>query len=35
MYEFWYDYIKPKYWYNTKLCHMIQNIEYCAFRKLP
>ena len=22
MYEFWYDYIKPKYQNNTKLCHM-------------
>ena len=20
MYEFWYDYIKPKYGYRTKLC---------------
>ena len=22
MYEFWYDYIKPKYQYNAKLCYM-------------
>ena len=22
MYEFWYDYIKPKYQNNTKLCYM-------------
>ena len=22
MYEFWYDYLKPKYGENTKLCHM-------------
>ena len=22
MYEFWYDYIKPKYGENTKLCYM-------------
>ena len=22
MYEFWYDYIKPKYQQNTKLCYM-------------
>ena len=22
MYEFWYDYIKPKYQDNAKLCHM-------------
>ena len=22
MYEFWYDYIKPKYWNNAKLCYM-------------
>ena len=22
MYEFWYDYIKPKYQNNRKLCHM-------------
>ena len=22
MYEFWYDYIKPKYENNTKLCYM-------------
>ena len=22
MYEFWYDYIKPKYKYNAKLCYM-------------
>ena len=21
MYEFWYDYIKPKYQNNAKLCH--------------
>ena len=22
MYEFWYDYIKPKYQYNANLCYM-------------
>ena len=22
MYEFWYDYIKPKYKHNAKLCYM-------------
>ena len=22
MYEFWYDYMKPKYGYNVKLCYM-------------
>ena len=22
MYQFWYDYIKPKYRYNAKLCYM-------------
>ena len=22
MYEFWYDYVKPKYGENTKLCYM-------------
>ena len=22
MYEFWYDYIKPKYQNNSKLCYM-------------
>ena len=22
MYKFWYDYIKPKYQYNVKLCYM-------------
>ena len=22
MYEFWYDYIKPKYGNNVKLCYM-------------
>ena len=22
MYEFWYDYLKPKYQYNGKLCYM-------------
>ena len=22
MYEFWYDYIKPKYGYRAKLCYM-------------
>ena len=22
MYNFWYDYIKPKYQYNAKLCYM-------------
>ena len=22
MYEFWYDYVKPKYGTNAKLCHM-------------
>ena len=22
MYEFWYDYIKPEYQYNAKLCYM-------------
>ena len=22
MYEFWYDYVKPKYQNNTKLCYM-------------
>ena len=22
MYEFWYDYIKPKYQYNARLCYM-------------
>ena len=22
MYEFWYDYVKPKYDENTKLCYM-------------
>ena len=22
MYEFWYDYIKPKHKYNAKLCYM-------------
>ena len=22
MYEFWYDYLKPKYGENTKLCYM-------------
>ena len=25
MYEFWYDYIKPKYDYNVKLCYMDTN----------
>ena len=25
MYEFWYDYIKPKYQYNAKLCYMDTN----------
>ena len=22
MYEFWYDYLKPKYWGRAKLCYM-------------
>ena len=22
MYEFWYDYVKPKYGENSKLCYM-------------
>ena len=22
MYEFWYDYVKPKYGENTKVCYM-------------
>ena len=25
MYEFWYDYIKPKYQYKAKLCYMDTN----------
>ena len=25
MYEFWYDYIKPKYQHNAKLCYMDTN----------
>ena len=25
MYEFWYDYIKPKYQQKAKLCHMDTN----------
>ena len=25
MYEFWYDYVKPKYGDNVKLCHMDTN----------
>ena len=36
MYEFWYDYIKPKYQNNAKLCYMntdsfIINIKTEAF----
>ena len=26
MYEFWYDYNKPKNWQNTKLCYMDTDI---------
>ena len=25
MYEFWYDYVKPKYGENAKLCYMDTN----------
>ena len=27
MYEFWYDYIKPKYQDNTNLCYMDTNLD--------
>ena len=38
MYEFWYDYIKPKYNYNVKLCYMgmdsfVKNIKTKDFYK--
>ena len=38
MYEFWYDYIKPKYWDKVKLCYMdtdsfIMHIETENFYK--
>ena len=28
MYEFWYDYIKPKYDNKVKLCYMDTDIEH-------
>ena len=28
MYEFWYDYIKPKYGHRTKLCHTDSLVIY-------
>ena len=28
MYEFWYDYVKPKYSGNARLCHMIQTASW-------
>ena len=28
MYEFWYVYIKPKYQYNAKLCHMDRDLSF-------
>ena len=35
MYEFWYDYIKPKYQNNAKLCHMdIVIIKLIVIKKL-
>ena len=27
MHEFWYDYIKPRYGENAKLCLWVQNIS--------
>ena len=38
MYEFWYDYMKPKYNDNVRLCHMdtdsfIMNIKTNGFYK--
>ena len=39
MYEFWYDYMKPKYANNVKLCYMdtdsfIMNIKQMIFIKI-
>ena len=39
MYEFWYDYMKPKYDNNVKLCYMdtdsfIMNIKRMVFMKI-
>ena len=39
MYEFWYDYMKPKYNGNVKLCYMdtdsfIMNIKKIIFMKM-
>ena len=39
MYEFWYDYMKPKYNDNVKLCYMdtdsfIMNIKQMIFMKI-
>ena len=39
MYEFWYDYMKPKYNGNVKLCYMdtdsfIMNIKKIIFMKI-
>ena len=27
MYEFWHDYVKPKYGENSKLCYMNTDVE--------
>ena len=34
MYEFWHDYIKPKYQYNAKLCYMDTDSFIISKRKM-
>ena len=34
MYEFWYDYMKPKYGNNIKLCYMDTDSFVMIFKKI-
>ena len=33
MYEFWYNYVKPKYGKNAKLCYMYADIVFIVYIK--
>ena len=32
MYEFWYNYVKPKYGERSKLCYMYADIFHCIHK---
>ena len=34
MYEFWCDYVKPKYGKNASLCYMIQTASLCIYKDI-